>query len=161
MTIQLTCVAMQSFTSLWQCFAHFKKDIFIKARNKSCTSQKWNVLYRVSRTKLNLRSCCGVSFSPVSWYTLIALRSTSCLLCSIQSQGHNLNWRGGVHLRYLCHVLHPCQLCPLPHPREGEQSQASAICQRSKPSCLLVGQFCLGHGKHRLHQSAVSPLNWS
>lgn len=100
------------------------------------------------------------AFAP-SWYTQTALQSTSCLLCFIQSQGHNLHWCGGVHLRYLCHVLHPSQLCPLPHPREGEQSQASAICQRSKPSCLLAGQFCLGHGKYQPHRASVSPPNLS
>lgn len=92
---------------------------------------------------------------------IFSLHSTSCLLCSLYSQGHDLHWRGCVHLCYICHVLHPRQLCPLPHPREGEQSQASAICQRSKPSCLLVGQLCLGHGEYQLHHTDVSPLNWS
>lgn len=156
----VTCVLVKWIPSMWShlkgCFQ--KQNKWFSSPQRAFSEMK----HLQMSPGLNLISAPIVFFSlPLSWYTPTALQSTSCLLCFIQSQGHNLHWCGGVHLRYLCHVLHPCQLCPLPHPREGEQSQASAICQWSKPSCLLAGQFCLGHGKYLLHQASVSLPNLS
>ena len=50
-------------------------------------------------------------------------------------------------MRDFCHVLRPCQLCPLFDPGEGEQGQAPPVCQRSEPHHLLADQLPLGHGK--------------
>lgn len=155
---------------MWPSFVDFRKDVFRHWINPlhhlKESSEEWNIqkylldkpydtIFMLSLLLLFF------GFFSVYLYTVISQRSTYCLLCSIQLQGHKLNGRGGVHLCYLCHVLHPCQLCPLPHPRAGEQSQASAICQRSKPGCVLAGQFCLGHGRYQLCQAAVSSPHWS
>lgn len=59
------------------------------------------------------------------------------------------------HLRDFCHVLRPCQLCPLFDPGEGEQGQAPPVCQRSEPHHLLADQLPLGHRKYQV----MAPLS--
>lgn len=50
---------------------------------------------------------------------VVVVWADSAPFSPLWSQGLQLHRRGGVHLRHLRHVLHPRQLCPLPHPGAG------------------------------------------
>lgn len=74
-------------------------------------------------------------------------------------QGYDLSGCAGVHLCHLRHVLRPCQLRSLPHPRTCQQSQAHAVHQWCTAIPVLAGQFYLGYGMRPDFESYDSKMS--
>lgn len=87
-----------------------------------------------------------------SSFTCLSLPVSLVLL-----QTDHFGGRCSGHLRDFCHVLRPCQLCPLFDPGEGEQGQAPPVCQWSEPHHLLADQLPLGHRKYQVMDPLLSP----
>ena len=102
---------------------------------------EWQVQWVGGWDKVMILSFCFYASS----FTCLSLPMSPVLL-----QTDHFGGRCSGHLRDFCHVLRPCQLCPLFDPGEGEQGQAPPVCQRSEPHHLLADQLPLGHRKYQV-----------
>ena len=53
-----------------------------------------------------------------------------------------------LHFHHRGHVVRAGELRRIPGVRALHQVQAPAVCQRDRPSHVLAGQLCVGHGKN-------------